>query len=211
VGRSLIGLAVGSDASYPWARSKTTRQAEQVARRGENLRRECRWKEWVLVGVETKPRDAKIALEGPGRATGPKGEESMVILVDETVGLDQCIECNNRDQDMIVVRWDWIWDYASINMMGNFMESCHAEQGSRKSGRAVGYATSSLLVTVDIGSRSAFAMVCLRDLLSRSNLYGKATTGRVVGTKSKQWPEEHCCICQGTRGAEVRDVDGSKQ
>jgi len=79
------------------------------------------------VGVETKPRDAEIALEGTWRATGPKGQESMVILVDETVGLDQCIECNNRDQDMIVVRWDWVWEYASINKMGNFMESCHAE------------------------------------------------------------------------------------
>lgn len=97
-------MAVGSDASYPWARSKTTRQAEQIARRWENLGRERRRKEGVLVGVETKPRDAEIALEGTWRATGPKGEEGMIILVDETVGLDQCIERNNRDQDMIEVR-----------------------------------------------------------------------------------------------------------
>jgi len=147
----LIGLAVGSDASYPWARPRTTRQAEQIAAGGEYLRREYRRKEGVLVSIETKPRDAEIALESAWRPTRSKGKEGMIVFVDVAIRLDQYTERNNKDQDVIKVWWDWIGDDAGIDTVGISEESCHGGEGSRKPRRAVGYLNSSLLVTVDIG------------------------------------------------------------
>lgn len=73
------------------------------------------------------------------------------------------------------------------------------------------YVTFSHLVTVDIGSRNQFVLSCVQDLLSHSNPYGKATAGRVVGTASKLWPENHCFTDEGARGAEDRDVNGNEK